>query len=474
MKRKRSTRVPLAAEYSEAQLGDRRLDSRLERLAELAARKPGASLPHVSGNDAELEGAYRFLSNSRVTCRAILAPHIRETVGRVGNGDNVVVAHDTTEFNFGSKPREDLGRVGQGKSFGFYGHFALAVNAADGRRPLGVLGLRMHRRHGGVGKRGHRKLASDPNNEGHRWLKLVEEVEQAVGPHVRPLHVMDREGDAYALMAALVGRGSRFVIRMAQDRRLILGQDKTERVCDALKRAPVLTHREVPITARGRSKMPSYRKNFPERNARLARLEVSTELVNLLRPDSAPRECPLTLNVGVVRVFEPSPPDGEPPIEWRLWTSEPTESATAALSVIDAYRCRWRIEEYFKALKSGCAIEQRQLESFRALANALCLYLPIAWRILLLRTLAREDATRPASSALNPVQLICLRAALRKLKRPPLGPHPTARSAWLGVAGLGGHITNNGDPGWIVLARGMDTLITIEAGYNLASIARKM
>ena len=37
-----------------------------------------------------------------------------------------------------------------------------------------------------------------------------------------------------------------------------------------------------------------------------------------------------------------------------------------------------------------------------------------------------------------------------------------------GVAALGGHIKNNGEPGWIVLGRGLDELLLIELGYVLA------
>jgi hypothetical protein len=283
---------------------------------------------------------------------------------------------------------------------------------------------------------------------------------------------MDREGDAYALMAELVARQSSFVIRMAQDSRRVTGRAEAY-VRDVLEVATTLAEREVPISERGRSKMPAYRKHFPARRGRTARLEVSAERVTLVRPASA-SHCPareLTLNI--VRVFEPKPPRGEAPVEWRLWTTEPVDTAEQVLAVVDAYRCRWRIEEYFKALKSGCAIERRQLESFHALANALCLYAPIAWRLLLLRTLAHLDEPRPAVAALTPTQLTCLRGALEKQGRPPLPPRATVRDAMLGVAGLGGHIKNNGDPGWIVLGRGMDKLLTVELGYVLATEARQ-
>jgi hypothetical protein len=55
------------------------------------------------------------------------------------------------------------------------------------------------------------------------------------------------------------------------------------------------------------------------------------------------------------------------------------------------------MEEFFKALKTGSAIETRQLESKRSMLNALAVFAPIAWQLLTLRSLAR--------SASKPVQL---------------------------------------------------------------------
>ena len=155
-------------------------------------------------------------------------------------------------------------------------------------------------------------------------------------------------------------------------------------------------------------------------------------------------------------------------MEWRLWTLEPIDTAEDVLAIVDAYRSRWVIEEYFKALKSGCAVEKRQLESTAALLNALAIFVPIAWRLLLLRALARDAADTPATRVLTRTQLRCLDFALTKLRRTNLGKRPTTRDAMLGVAGLGGHIKNNGDPGWIVLGRGFDKLLTIELGYLAA------
>ncbi len=461
----------IEGEYEGADLGDARLGRRLVKLATRAAGGPDGSFPKRAETDSDLEATYRFLGNEKVSASEILAPHIRQTVRRAREvTGTVVVAHDTTEFNFGQTGRQDLGRVGQGKSYGFYGHFALAVSCDEARNPLGILAMAIHQRGEKKAVRTRLEEQTDPTNEGLRWGRSVAQVEEVL-PGV--IHAMDREADSYALMAELIEKKRRFVIRMAQaERRLAEGEIRT--IGEVLHRARTLAHREVPICARGENKMPSYRKHHPPRAARLAQLSVSSETVTVARPGSAsPSLCPterLTLNM--VRVFEDSPPPGEPPVEWYLWTTEPVDTAEQALAVVDAYRCRWVIEEYFKALKTGCAIERRQLETTRALVNALALFAPIAWRLLLLRTLARQQPTEPAASILSDSQLQCLRFMLRRRKRPDLPQVPTVADIFLGIAAVGGHLKRNGLPGWAVIGRGYDQILCMQVGYEAAMTER--
>jgi hypothetical protein len=458
----------LTDEFLGAKFGDGRLNRRVVDLAAMVGREPSASLPVASETDAELEGAYRFLNNDRVTPEKILAPHLRATLAR-SVGCEMVVAHDTTEFNFGDSAREDLGRVGRGKSHGFYGHFALAIDR-ERRDPLGVLGIEVHERHGGKGRRGHEALQTTEDNESKRWRVLVERVEAILGKSVA-VHVMDREGDSYALLAALVAMGARFVVRMAGDKRPLAGTPTT-RIGAVLAQQLIIAKREVAITARGRSKMPAYRKHFPERNARTAHLHMTATQVVVLRPDSASHSAAETLTLNAVRVFEPNPPEGEAAVEWRLWTTEPIDNAQQVLAIVDAYRCRWVIEEYFKALKTGCAIEKRQLESSQGLQNTLAVFVPIAWRLLRMRSLSRRDDATPATEVLTPAMIVCLRTALRKRGK-PLPPKPTVQHALLGIAALGGHIKNNGHPGWIVIGRGFDKLLAQVEGYETAREGRR-
>jgi len=128
---------------------------------------------------------------------------------------------------------------------------------------------------------------------------------------------------------------------------------------------------------------------------------------------------------------------------------------------VDYYRCRWLIEELNKALKTGCVVQERQLESYEALLNLLAMSLPIAVELLALRSIARSGPQRPATDFLSPGQL----RALRHLSHRPVPEHATIKDVLWCIAGIGGHIKNNGPPGWQVLQRGMDEFLSFAAGW---------
>jgi hypothetical protein len=291
---------------------------------------------------------------------------------------------------------------------------------------------------------------------------MVGQTSKTLGD-VPAVHVMDSEADIYELLSDLTAQNLRFIVRSCQDRLVEDGH-----LSEAVEKAPVLLDREVQLSRR-RAKsgtLPAQRKRNQPRQGRLAKLEVSSRQVTLQRPKTSSSEYPKTLTVNVVRVFEPAPPDDQEPVEWILFTSEPVGTADDVGLVVDGYRTRWMIEEYFKALKSGCAYEARQHESIRTLTNMLAVLAVIAYRLLLLRSLHRTASATPAKQAMAPVLIEALAARLRDIREPkPLPPDPTVEQVFAAIARLGGHIKSNGDPGWHVLWRGYQDLLTWGGGY---------
>ena len=445
--------MQMSDELGGAEFGDLRLTKRLLRVAEQLAVRPDATFPKAAGGDGALEGTYRFLNHPEVTAERILEPHVAATVRRAAAAGVVIVAHDTTEFHFRGE-RDGIGWINPAGTRGFFGHFALALTADGTRRPLGVVGMRVLTRHGTP--RNHPKYRAPADRESRRWHDLADDVGTRLRPHARVIHVMDREADSYRLLAQLVAAGDGFVIRMCTDRRVVAAASST-RISEHMSAAPQMFVREVPLSARkqisGRRKQ-----RHPSRSMRVAKLGFSASTLEIPRPEHEREAVPESLTLNVIRVIELEAPTGVDPIEWTLMTTEPISTVDDVAAAVDAYRARWVIEEFFKALKTGCAFEQRQLESLHALVNALAIFAPIAWHLLVLRRLGRQDDASPASTIFNPLQLRILQ------RKTNFAAVETIRQAMLAVARLGGHIKNNGDPGWLVLGRGYEELLKLEEG----------
>lgn len=455
----------LSEEVSVADLGDPRRSRRLGSIVEAVAREPSESFPELMGSDSELEAFYRFVNNDAVQAQEVLLPHVVSTVVRCAQHKTVLVVHDTTGLTFQGSGRVGLGRKNRDEQE-FFAHVSLAVLPGEARHALGVLALETWARTGRrKGRRSPRELLRDPTRESLRWHRSVETTSGRLAQQPQALHVMDREADCFDLLAKMVDAKHRFVVRIAHDRTLVGGEAK---LYESMEGERVLLEREVKLSSRKPGRNPKERRLHPARAERMATLQVSAKKVALVRPDSADRGSPPKLPVHVVLVREIDPPKGLDPVVWRLVTSEPIETAKDLASIVDAYRARWVIEELFKALKTGCQYERRQLESRHALEVTLCIFLPIAWRLLLLRSLARY-APNGANAALTPAQVEVLRAC----GKVPLKKSATNREVLLCLAALGGHIKNNGEPGWLVLGRAYEKLLLLELGWRAAHGAQR-
>ena len=451
-------------------LGDPRRTARLRSVVQDLARDPFQSLPWALGNGSKLQGAYRLVNNPRVTFEKLMEHQFAETARRAGQAGSVLVVHDTTDCAFPDIDPEELGYLQTGKA-GFYAHFSLVLDANEWRRPIGVIAAEtIHREK--RSKRGRGRKA--PGGETHGWadreaLRWVRGME-AAGSRLKNcqnvIHLADREGDSYELMDGLVRAAQRFVIRVrvrARRGRSPGRAGEWSTVEQVAERAAGVVEREVPLTRRRPITAPQSSRLHPPRKMRTARLRFSAGRVEIPRPSYLKAPVSTTLSLNLVRVFEVDVPAGEPPVEWLLYTTEPVDTAEQVETVVDAYRTRWTIEEFNAALKTGCAFEQREFESRHALLAMLAISIPIACEVLWLRSRARSTPDAPATEVLSPKRLELLR--VMGTNRLP-AKNPTVQDALLAVAGIVGHMKNNGAPGWKILSRGMLKLLSFEAGWD--------
>ena len=469
--------APALALEMVSDLGDPRRSKRLMGLMDALARKPDRSFPEIFRQGRELEGFYRFVENPYYTFQDILSGHINATAARCRLAGEVLVIHDTTEYSFSLRDehlRENLCRFSKGRQ-GFFGHLSLAASADGERVPLGIVGARpfVHAEGSTAAGLGFRegqfgKLAC----ESDRWWDGVESAEAVLRGVNLVIHVADRESDIYELICRMVGSGLHFVFRAAQDRR-VLTEEMPElgRLFAVLSEQPILGERTVTVSSRSHARMPpAMRKTFPERREREARLCYRAGAVKLQRPHHRPDlgHLPAEVEINVVEAWEVGTPEGDQPIRWVLLTCESADSSSEVFRVVDIYRSRWLIEEFNKAVKTGCRYEQRQMETADSLLKVLALILPIAWKLLVMRSMERRCPEAKAEAVVTAKQLACLKAALPRRKR---SERPSVREVLLAIAQLGGHLKRNGPPGWLTLYRGYRNLQTLEEGWRYGQAA---
>lgn len=469
MKLPRSSVERVVATFGKLELGDPRRAERIRRTVENLASNPRASFPEAMGNEADLEGAYRVMRSSKVTMNDLNQAHAMATAQRARSAGEVLAIHDTTTCEFKHAAPEEIGYLSTGKA-GFMVHYALIVANDGSAEPLGIANVEVVARTKPPSKpspkgrkernRSGAETVLDPNRESLRWHRGFDAVNQCLVA-TEVIHVADREGDNYDLLAQAVAQETRFVIRARVLSRRASGEGgEGETLRTIVDGATGVCTREVELSARTASTAP--RSSHRERTARSAKLVFSATTVVFPRPRFQSEELAPEIKVNVVRVFEPEPPAGEEPIEWVLLTSEPIATLDDVARVVDIYRMRWLIEECNKALKTGCRYEDRHFESRESLLTLLAMTLPIACELLWLRACCRRDPMAPASRVLNPVQLQILAVmAARKLSK-----KPTVKEALWAVAALGGHMRSNGEPGWLVLHRGMTKLLAYEEGWR--------
>ena len=436
--------------FCSCELGDKRRTRRLIKVAADVANNPSGSFPDQMKTWGDLKAAYKLFDCDDVTFEAIARPHWELTKQRAAG--RYLVIGDTTELNFGiHRDVPDLGPTGNGRGKGFLLHNALMAEAQS-KEVIGLAGQTIHYRP--QKKKSSKKESSAAKLKRKRESDIWGNVIDQVGPppeDVEWIHVLDRGGDNFEVFCHLLQQRSGWVVRAAQLHRYVLAGAEKQRMSlsDYL---PHLTHLgtyELSLRAR------------PQQPARTATLEVRVGSIHMPVPHhKSPwvRELdPDPIPMNVVFVVEVDPPEGVDPISWVLLTSLPVNTYNQAWTVIEYYEARWLVEEYHKALKTGCRVQDRQLKAAGRLEAMAGLMSVAAVRLLQLKSLARTSPKIPAQRVVPRVWLQMLKAARKGLH---CVHDLTIGQFYREVAKLGGFLgrKSDGAPGWITIWRGWEKL----------------
>jgi transposase Tn5 family protein/transposase-like protein len=446
-------------EFGGAQLGDRRRTERLVWLAEQRGRRPSASLPACCGSGAGVKAAYRFYETVTIRPQAILAPHRRATLARMAEQPVVLLPQDTTQVDYSTHTDTlGLGVLQNKHQRGLLLHTTLAVT--PDRVPLGVVDQQIWTRDPSqFGKRHNRKARPTSEKESQKWLdSLAVAAElQAALPGVRLVSIADREGDVYDFMRQAVPTGPAVLVRASWDRAVNHPQGH---LWAFLESQPVAGNLTVSVPRQ------------PGQPTRQAHLRVRFAPLTLKPPRTRLKGEHLpSLTLWGVLAREADPPAGEEPIEWLLLSSLPVSNLDEAAERVAWYSCRWLVEIYHKVLKSGCRIEDRQLETAANLKRYLALDGVVAWQVLYLTMLGRQLPDVPATAVLEAHEWQALYCFTQQVATPPRTP-PSLQDAVRWIAKLGGFLgrTADGDPGVTTVWRGLQRLHDIAAAWQLFHI----
>jgi hypothetical protein len=463
-------------ELLDAQLGDVRRSKRAAAIVATLAARPERSIPEAFSDGSALDLAYRFLSNDKVEWSAVLAAHTAATWERAKSCPTILAIHDTTDIAYprrGKRLRENLAGI-TSRTQGFFVHTSVLVGTGRDNEVLGAVGLRPFVHASDIAgdkaaKAFWRKQGGLMDNEANRWWEAIESVQKSAPSGVELIHVGDRETDNFSLYNLLLAHRRRFVLRTYRDRPASSSDtDESMTISAVLQGASWLkATRTVRVAARTADRPSKDIKTNPTRKERPATLSFRACRVQLHRPFAlaAYRGFPATVAVNAVQVLERHPPPGEAAVHWILVTSEPIDSDDSVLAVVDSYQQRWCIEEFFKCLKSGCLFESTQLDSASALLRLLAVLMPVVTHLLRIRYMDRHYPEAPATTILDAETL-----AVVQQQHPECftGTTPTVHQATRAIARLGGHLSRNGSPGWLTLARGTNALYFLVQGFRLA------
>src|SRR5208282_5435650 len=304
-------------------------------MAAAAAVSPSGKVSAVFEKSKEREGAYDFLESPQVRPEVLAESIFAATSERSRGLGFVYVAIDGSSLSLsdttGSKGFGPVGTRVQ-RVQGLMVNSALAVSG-DGT-PLGLIDQVFWNRAATLALT---KAQAMERNQGREFAdkepaEIVRSAERSIarlaGEGVRAWVVVDRIADNRDILQALSKTECVFTVRANYNRPL----SEDGRLRKDLAAQPCLGRYEIEVGRTG------------NRAARRVVLELRAKPVELVfrsRPNKPTERLALT----AVWLHEPSAGD-QPGLDWMLYTNAPVGSIEQGRSIVEAYRTRWRIEEF--------------------------------------------------------------------------------------------------------------------------------
>ena len=454
-------------ETAECDLGDVRLHRRLGLMLEALGDRPGKSLPTAFQDWSNTKAAYRFFSNGSVSEDKILEGHFAASALRIrATNGPILILQDTTEFSFKRSAPEKVGftKISTGRKLkegrfqkhavcGLLMHASMAITP-DGL-PLGLTAAKFWSRSKFKGTAALKRKINPTRvpieqKESMRWLDNLRLSTELTGAPARCVHIGDRESDIYELYCLAEELGTGFLVRSCVDR---LAEDGGTTIAKVMAEVQSSGTHEVRFRdAQGKD--------------HCAKLSVKHATMTVRPPIGKQRKY-RHQNLQIIHAEELNPPEGRAPVLWKLITNLPVTTHADAVHKLDWYALRWKIETFFRTLKTGCRIEELRLATADRLANCIALCCVVAWRVSWLSMLSRDAPKASPEAVFTDTERSLLeRATPERKSKGPRDLNFYVRA----VARLGGYLdrTSDAPPGTTVIWRGLSRLADLAEGARIA------
>lgn len=363
------------------------------RQLKLAVESPGTSLPQAAGKGtsamADLASLYRFAGNEKVSIDDLRRTRARTVLEEVPRGSSLLVIHDMSPLDFSTQnAKTDRRPIGNHRGMGYEYVSCVAVDPQSSRL-LGVFHDTVIGAEGpddaGAMDYDYEPLFEDFSEEEKQELRENHRHQMAV--HVNGLstllenhhaiHAGDREFDDIFVMDCCLERNADFVIRSMANRNVQVPHDdwipqealatpgwghplKAGWDCVNLGRlvtaVPLVAYKDLPLDKKGRVTDEC-------RAARVAHLSIGSCPVRLYRQAKRNQRYfkpPRALQLNMVVIRETDPPPGVDPLCWVLFTTLPVDTPEQLAYVGYLYELRWKIETFFRLLKTGYLLEKHR------------------------------------------------------------------------------------------------------------------
>lgn len=452
-------------EFESINVGDQRLNKRFIDIVESLGLAPGRTIPQSFKTWGEIKACYNFTNNSLVNEDKLLAPHIEKTMERINEYPVVLLLSDTTDINYTTKAAMSGKDRLTNQQTGIWLHPTIAVTPE--RLNLGIVDANFWHRESEVsskkpGAGAIREKRPIEEKESYRWLKSYLKASEIarMAPKTQIINITDREGDMIEIFEAAKEEklgSANFIIRSKYDRCL---EEKNEekiiqkKLRQKLKESESIGEIEFVISP------------TEKRQGRKVKQQIKAVNVTLKPTNKYKKEKKVKVNA--VMAIEENPPKGEVALTWIFITDLSINSFEDVCKIIKYYLCRWEIELFFKILKSGCKIEERQLQTTDRMKNLISIFMMLAWRVQFTMMLGRVNSEMQASEIFEEAEWKSVYKIANTKKRLPR-KSPTLGELIILIAELGGYVhqKNAEPPGvktmWKGMARMVDFAIAWEA-----------